>query len=80
MSARALIFNMNITSGKTFPCLPTILTLEFGLLFENVNLSIMFEQWVLELSYISHEYFSQQKVSMETNIFDLMNLKSGLPF
>ena len=44
LSARALIFNMSIPCDKTFPCepyffYPVSLTLEFYLLFENLNLA-----------------------------------------
>ena len=51
--ARALIFNISISYDQIFPWFPLFftLTLEFDPCFENFNLAITFEQWVLELWY-----------------------------
>ena len=39
MSVKALIFHISISCDKTFPWVLTDLTLEFDLLFENLNLA-----------------------------------------
>ena len=48
VSTRAFIFHIRIPCDKTFPCYPVTLTLEFDILFGNLNLANNF--WIVSAS------------------------------
>ena len=79
MTARALIFHMNILCDKTFHWVPLFLTLwpwPWSLthfFWKILSLLITFKQWVLELKYFKW-IFPVINLSVDTTIFDPITL------
>ena len=82
VSARHVIFHMNIPSGKTFLWAPTFLTMwpwSWSLMFfKNFNLAFKFWTVSVRVVIFFYEYFIIQDVSMGINNFDLVTLYRSL--
>ena len=70
MSARALIFHMSIPFEKTFPLVPTFVTLNIWLnyIMKTLILLLTLEQWVQSFDN-PQEYSLWQGLSVNTNFF-----------